>query len=142
MKRTANAIWNGNIKTGSGKISTQSGVLNSTQYSFNTRFADGIGTNPEELLGAAHAGCFTMAMSLALTQLGYEPGNLNTTANIYFDMGKGKIEMVELNLTADSISGLSSKEFEDIARGAKENCLISKALAGLDITLSVEYKEG
>lgn len=142
MKRTANAIWNGNIKTGSGTISTQSGVLNSTQYSFNTRFADGIGTNPEELLGAAHAGCFTMAMSLALTQLGYEPGKLNTTANVYFDMGKGKIEMVELNLTADSISGLSSKEFEEIARGAKENCLISKALAGLDITLSVEYKEG
>lgn len=142
MKRTANAIWNGNIKTGSGKISTQSGVLNSTQYSFNTRFADGIGTNPEELLGAAHAGCFTMAMSLALTQLGYEPGNLNTTANVYFDMGKGKIEMVELNLTADSISGLSSKEFEEIARGAKENCLISKALTGLDITLSVDYKEG
>ncbi len=142
MKRTANAIWNGNIKTGSGKISTQSGVLNSTQYSFNTRFADGIGTNPEELLGAAHAGCFTMAMSLALTQLGYEPGNLSTTANVYFDMGKGKIEMVELNLTANSISGLSSKEFEEIARGAKENCLISKALAGLDISLSIEYKEG
>lgn len=142
MKRTANAIWNGNIKTGSGKISTQSGVLNSTQYSFNTRFADGIGTNPEELLGAAHAGCFTMAMSLALTQLGYEPGILSTTANVYFDMGKGKIEMVELNLTADSISGLSSKEFEEIARGAKENCLISKVLTGLDITLSVEYNEG
>ncbi|WP_156307222.1 OsmC family protein [Sphingobacterium endophyticum] len=142
MKRTANAIWNGNIKSGSGKISTQSGVLNSTQYSFNTRFADGIGTNPEELLGAAHAGCFTMAMSLALTQLGYEPGNLNTTANVYFDMEKGKIEMVELNLTADTIAGLSSKEFEEIARGAKENCLISKALTGLDITLSVEYKEG
>ncbi|MGJ1204949.1 OsmC family protein [Sphingobacterium lactis] len=141
MKRTAQAVWNGDIKNGKGAISTQSGVLENTQYSFNTRFAEGIGTNPEELLGAAHAGCFTMAMSLALTQLGFTPGALHTTATVFFDMGKGLIEAIELALQAEPIDGLSEEEFVEIAKGAKANCLISKALGGLDISLTTNYSK-
>jgi osmotically inducible protein OsmC len=86
MKRTANAHWNGTLQAGQGEITTQSTVLNKTQYSFKTRFADGIGTNPEELLAAAHAGCFTMAVGAALTQAGFTPNDLTTDAILDLDM--------------------------------------------------------
>ena len=82
MIRTANAVWNGSGKEGNGHLTTQSNVLNKTQYSFNTRFADGIGTNPEELLAAAHAGCFTMAVSLILGQAGFTATSLDTLASL------------------------------------------------------------
>ncbi|HEY8916574.1 osmotically inducible protein OsmC [Chitinophaga rupis] len=141
MKRTANAHWTGNLKEGKGEISTQSTVLNKTQYSFNTRFGDGVGTNPEELLGASHAGCFTMAVSAALTQAGFTAGTLDTKATVELDPAAGpKITNIKLELTASKIEGVSEEQFKTIANGAKENCPISKALSATPITLEVTYQ--
>ncbi|WP_343670613.1 OsmC family protein [Chitinophaga sp.] len=140
MKRTANAHWNGNLKEGKGNISTQSTVLANTQYSFNARFADGPGTNPEELLGASHAGCFTMALSAALTQAGFTAGDLDTKATVELDPSIPGITGITLDLVAAAIPGVSEEQFNAIAKGAKENCPISKALAATPITLNVTYK--
>lgn len=140
MKRTANAHWKGTLKEGKGELSTQSTVLSEAQYSFNTRFADGVGTNPEELLGAAHAGCFTMAVSAVLTQSGFTAGDLNTKAIVEVDMAALKITGIKLELTASLIEGVSEEQFRTIADGAKENCLISKALGGMPISLEVTYQ--
>ena len=141
MKRTASAHWSGNLKEGKGEISTQSTTLNKTQYSFNARFADGVGTNPEELLGASHAGCFTMAVSSALTQAGFMPGSLDTTATVELDPAAGpKITSIALDLKASAINGVSKEKFEEIANGAKENCPISKALAATPISLTISYQ--
>jgi len=140
MKRTAAAFWHGDLKTGQGHLTTQSGVLNQTAYSFNTRFADGIGSNPEELLAAAHAGCFTMAIAYALSQQGITSGEMNTTASVTLDMATGGISRIDLELTATPIPDLSAEEFNKQALLAKENCVISKALAGIQIELSVHYK--
>ncbi len=140
MKRTAKAFWQGDLKSGHGHLSTQSNVLNETQYSFNTRFADGIGSNPEELLAAAHAGCFTMAIAYALSQQGFTPGELNTNAVVTLDMAKGGITQIDLELRASAIEGVSAEEFEKQAFLAKENCVISKALAGIQIELTVSYQ--
>ncbi|MFS2186511.1 OsmC family protein [Mucilaginibacter sp. Mucisp84] len=138
MKRTANAHWNGTLQDGRGEITTQSTVLNKTQYSFKTRFAEGVGTNPEELIAAAHAGCFTMAVSAALTQAGYTPGDLTTDAILDLDMQALSITAIALNLKATAIDGLSEQQFKEIAEGAKANCIISKAL-NVPISLDVIY---
>jgi len=140
MKRTANAHWNGNLKEGKGNISVQSTVLTNTQYSFNARFADGVGTNPEELLGASHAGCFTMALSAALTKAGFTAGDLDTKATVELDPAAGAISNITLDLVAAAIEGVSEEQFKEIAKGAKEGCPISKALAATPITLNVTYK--
>ncbi|GAA0558379.1 OsmC family protein [Chitinophaga japonensis] len=141
MKRTATAHWKGDLKGGQGEISTQSTVLNQTQYSFNTRFADGVGTNPEELLGASHAGCFTMALSAALAQAGFTAGDLETKATVELDTAAGpKIAGITLQLKASVIEGVSEEQFKTIANGAKENCPISKALAATPISLEVTYQ--
>ena len=140
MKRTAKAFWAGDLKIGHGTLSTQSQVLDQTQYSFNTRFADGIGTNPEELLAASHAGCFTMALAYALSQQKLQPGELNTTAAVTLDMATGSISLIELELSATAIEGLSAEVFQEIALQAKTNCVISKALAGVQIELTVSYQ--
>lgn len=140
MKRTASAHWNGDLKQGKGEISTQSTTLSKTQYSFNTRFADGVGTNPEELLGAAHAGCFTMAVSAVLTQQGFIAGDLDTKAIVELDPVAQKITSITLELTASAIAGLSKDQFEGVAKTAKENCPLSKALAATPISLSVVYQ--
>ena len=139
MKRTAEAQWNGNLKEGKGTVSTQSTVLSNTQYSFNTRFADGVGTNPEELLGAAHAGCFTMAVSAFLSQEGIAANDLHTRATVELDMSTQKISNVHLDLVAGAIDGVSEEQFKAIAEGAKQNCPISKALAATPISLSITY---
>jgi lipoyl-dependent peroxiredoxin len=138
MKRTAKAHWKGTLKEGKGEISTQSTTLNNTQYSFKTRFADGVGTNPEELIAAAHAGCFTMAVGAALTQAGFTPGDLNTEATLDLDMAALKINGIQLDLTGSKIDGVSEEQFKGIAEGAKANCIVSKALS-VPITLSVRY---
>ncbi len=132
MKRKATAVWNGTIKEGQGHLTTQSTVLNETQYSFNSRFADGIGTNPEELLAAAHAGCFTMKVSADLTEAGFTPEKLETTSVISLDNGK----IVESALTLNAkVSGIADEQFQEIAKGAKENCPVSGAFS-FTITLS------
>ncbi|WGQ09658.1 OsmC family protein [Pedobacter gandavensis] len=131
MKRNATAVWNGTIKEGAGHLSTDSKVLDQTQYSFNSRFADGIGTNPEELMAAAHAGCFTMKLSLDLTEAGFTPDTLETKATISLD--NGVISSSHLVLKA-SVPGITEEQFQEIAKGAKANCPVSKAY-NLEITL-------
>lgn len=139
MKRTAKAHWNGTLKEGAGTITTQSTTLNNTQYSFKTRFADGVGTNPEELIAAAHAGCFTMAVGAALSQEGFTPGDLETEAILDLDMATLSITGIALELKASVIDGVSEEKFKEVAEGAKANCIISKALS-VPITLSVSYQ--
>jgi len=138
MKRTAKAHWNGTLQAGAGKISTQSTVLNDTQYSFKTRFADGVGTNPEELIAAAHAGCFTMAVGAALSQAGFTPNDLDTEAVLDLDMQALSITGIHLELKASKIDGVDNDTFQKIAEGAKANCIISKALS-VPITLTATY---
>lgn len=134
MKRNATAVWNGNIKEGNGNITTQSTVLNHTQYSFNSRFADGIGTNPEELLAAAHAGCFTMKLSLDLTEAGFTPDTLETQSVITLD--NGKITKSELTLKA-KVPGISEEQFQQIAKGAEQTCPVSNAFS-FEISLNAQ----
>ncbi len=138
MKRTATAHWNGTLNNGKGEISSQSTTLNNTQYSFKTRFADGVGTNPEELIAAAHAGCFTMAVAATLSQANMIPGDLNTEAILDLDMVALKINGIHLELKGSKIDGLSEEKFREMAEGAKANCIVSKALS-VPITLSIVY---
>jgi osmotically inducible protein OsmC len=139
MKRTATAHWKGTLKEGKGEITTQSTTLNKTQYSFKTRFEQGVGTNPEELIAAAHAGCFTMAVGAALTTAGFTPGDLDTEAILDFDMAAPRITGIHLELKGAAISGVTEAKFKEIAEGAKANCIISKVLS-VPITLNVSYK--
>jgi osmotically inducible protein OsmC len=139
MKRTAHAHWNGTLKDGKGEISTQSTTLNNTQYSFKTRFEEGVGTNPEELIAAAHAGCFTMAVGAVLTQAGFTPGDLETEAILDLDMQALSITGIHLELKGSVIEGVSEDKFKEIAEGAKAGCIISKALS-VPITLNVTYQ--
>ena len=138
MKRTSKAHWNGNLKEGKGEISSQSTVLKQTPYSFKTRFDNGIGTNPEELIAAAHAGCFTMSVSAALDQAGFKANDLDTEAILEVDLVNLKITGIHLELKAAKIDGLSAEVFQKIAEGAKANCIVSKVL-NAPITLSVSY---
>ena len=139
MKRTARAHWNGNLKDGKGEISSQSTILNQTPYSFKTRFESGTGTNPEELIASAHAGCFTMALSATLERAGFIAGDLNTEAILDVDLVNLKITGIHLDLKASLIDGVSAETFRQIAEGAKANCIVSKAL-NVPITLSVSYQ--
>ncbi len=127
MKRTAKAHWAGSIKEGKGELTTQSETLHNTNYSFKTRFTgEEKGTNPEELLAAAHAGCFTMAVSFALTEKGLIPESLNTEAVL--SMNGTDITGIHLSITG-SIPEITPEEFELITKGAEQNCLISKVLS-------------
>lgn len=126
MKRSAKAVWKGTVKDGSGVLTTQSTTLNETQYSFKSRFEDGVGTNPEELLAAAHAGCFTMKTSALLSEAGFIPESLETDCKI--SLVDGKITLSELTLTA-KVPAISEEEFQEIAKDAKENCPVSQAFS-------------
>ena len=129
IKRTATAVWNGGLKDGKGKISTQSGVLDNTPYGFTARFESGPGTNPEELIAAAHAGCFTMALSAQLGEAGMTAQNLTTTASVTLDkVAEGfSISAVHLSLVA-TIAGANKEAFDAAALKAKLNCPVSKLL--------------
>lgn len=129
MQRSATAVWQGAIKDGKGNISTQSGVLKEAQYGFNTRFENGPGTNPEELIAAAHAGCFTMALSNELTQAGRKVDRLQTTARVTLEKTADgfSIPAIHLELEA-SLPDTDQTQFEQIANKAKENCPVSKLL--------------
>ncbi|MDR3010467.1 MAG: OsmC family protein [Sphingobacterium sp.] len=126
MRRKATAQWNGNLKEGKGNLTTDSTALDHTQYSFSTRFENGVGTNPEELLAAAHAGCFTMQLSAYLSEAGFVPDELTTVSTIVFE--NGSIVRSELELKA-SVPTISESEFQTIANKAKENCPVSKAFS-------------
>jgi osmotically inducible protein OsmC len=125
MKRFATANWKGNGKEGKGLISTQSTELTDTQYSFNTRFADGKGTNPEELIAAAHAGCFTMKLTFALGEAGFTPDNIDTRCDITFE--NGAVTKSHLTVKA-TVPGVNDSQFQDIVADAEKNCPISKLL--------------
>lgn len=140
MKRTANAQWKGSIKEGSGVVSTQSGILDKTQYSFKSRFEDGKGTNPEELIGAAHAGCYAMAFSLMLGEAGYEPDNIDAKAEVSLVEQDGGFAIDKIHLTVKaSIPDISEDKFQELANDAKEGCPVSKVLnadISMDASLS------
>ncbi|MEI7509394.1 MAG: OsmC family peroxiredoxin [Flavobacterium sp.] len=125
MKRNATAVWNGTGKDGKGNLTTQSGVLNTTPYSFGSRFDEGIGTNPEELIAAAHAGCFTMKLAFNLQAAGFTPKELKTKGIITLE--EGAITASHLELTA-IIDGISVEVFNDLVKDAEQNCPISKVL--------------
>lgn len=126
MKRTATAVWNGTINDGHGHLNTQSGILEKAQYSFKSRFAEGKGTNPEELIAAAHAGCFAMKLSLDLTEGGFEPVSLEVTCVV--EIEQGVITSSHLTLTA-VVPGIEQEQFADFAKNAKENCPVSRSLS-------------
>lgn len=138
MLRKASAEWNGGIKDGSGKISTDSGVLSDTQYSFSTRFEDGIGTNPEELIAAAHAGCFSMALSGQLGAAGLTADSINTTAAVRLEKLEDgfAVTKVHLDVTA-TIPGADDAAFQTAAANAKAGCPISKLLKA-EITMDAK----
>lgn len=131
MKRNATAVWNGTGKEGSGHLTTQSTVLSKTQYSFGSRFAEGVGTNPEELMAAAHAGCFTMKLSFDLNAAGFTADEIETRCDITLD--NGTITRSDL-VTKAKVPGLDAAKFAEIAAGAKANCPVSKAY-NCEITL-------
>jgi osmotically inducible protein OsmC len=129
MKRKASANWKGGLKDGKGSISTDSTVLNQTQYSFGTRFESGVGTNPEELIAAAHAGCFSMALSAELGKAGITPESIDTVATVTFDKLESGWTITESNLDVTAkIPGGDEKAFQEAANGAKANCPISRVL--------------
>ena len=129
MKHTASAIWNGSLKEGSGTLTTQSGVLSSTPYSFRTRFEGEKGTNPEELIGAAHAGCFSMAFSMILGLAGLTPEKIETTATITLEKVGDGFAVTESHLDVKAkISGTDDATFQELAGKAKAGCPISKLL--------------
>ena len=134
MKRFATANWKGSGKEGQGTNTTQSGVLNNTQYSFNSRFAEGIGTNPEELVAAAHAGCFTMKLSFVIGAAGFTPENIDTKCTI--TLGDGAITSSHLEVTA-TVPGMDAEKFAAAAADAKANCPISKLL-NTEITMDAK----
>ncbi|KQQ87586.1 osmotically inducible protein OsmC [Massilia sp. Leaf139] len=136
MKRNGSAVWSGGLKDGKGAVSTGSGALKEQPYGFNTRFEDSPGTNPEELIGAAHAGCFTMALSGQLGNAGMTAQELRTTATVSMEKVEGgfSITAVHLDLVA-KIPGASQEAFDKAANTAKENCPVSKLL-NAEITLT------
>src|SRR3954466_11847459 len=125
MKRTATAVWNGSGKEGNGNLTTQSTTLNKTQYSYKSRFEEGVGTNPEELIAAAHAGCFTMKLSFVLGGAGFEPESIETTSTL--ELNDGTITHSRLVVKA-KVPGISQEKFQESVKDAEQNCPVSKLL--------------
>lgn len=140
ITRNASAVWTGAGKDGHGALTTQSGTLKETPYSFHTRFEDGKGTNPEELIAAAHAGCFSMALAFQLSGAGHPPERLETKADLALTQEGGgwRISTVTLNLKA-KVPGIARDEFMRLAEAAKANCPVSKVL-NAEITLNAELE--
>jgi osmotically inducible protein OsmC len=129
MKRNASAVWHGNLKAGKGTLSTDSTVLKDTQYSFGSRFESGVGTNPEELIAAAHAGCFTMALSAGLEQAGFTADTLTTTALTLENNPQTSWTISAIHLVTEAkVPGISAEKFAEVSAGAKANCPVSRVL--------------
>ncbi len=137
-KRTASAVWEGTLREGKGRVKLGSGAFEGA-YSFASRFEEGTGTNPEELIGAAHAGCFSMALAAGLTKAGFSPKRISTTASVSLEkVGEAfKITTIELNTEAE-IPGIDEGNFLEQAETAKKNCPVSQALAGTEISLNAK----
>ena len=139
--RKAEARWQGSLKNGKGEVKTESGAL-SAPYSFTSRFEEGTGTNPEELIAAAHAGCFSMALSLMLTEAGYEPDTIETTAKVSIEKQEAGFRITRVDLETEvSASGIDEKTFQEKAQAAKEGCPVSQALAGPRIELKARLRQ-
>jgi osmotically inducible protein OsmC len=142
MKRTASAIWSGDLKSGHGALATHSGVLKDTPYSFATRFEGAQGTNPEELIAAAHAGCFTMALSASLGAAGFTPKRLATQATVSLELASGNWSITSVHLENEAwVPGITTERFAQIAGDAKANCPISRLLRA-DISLNAKLEPG
>ncbi len=140
MKRTAAAVWQGGLKDGKGSISTESGVLKETQYSFGTRFENGVGTNPEELIAAAHAGCFSMAFAAELGKAGITPAAIHTRAAITLEKTDAGFTVTESHLTMTAkIPGAEEAKVRTIAAAAKAGCPISRLL-NATVTLDATFE--
>ncbi|SDY69467.1 osmotically inducible protein OsmC [Lysobacter sp. yr284] len=139
ISRHATAHWEGDLKNGQGRLSTpQSGLLDNTRYGFNSRFGEEKGTNPEELIAAAHAGCFTMALSAKLTEAGHPPASLDTRAEVDLSMEGGpSLSQIRLKVKAQ-VPGIDAAKFQAIAEDAKANCPVSKALSAVPVSLEAE----
>jgi len=138
MKRNGSAVWRGGLKDGKGTVSTDSGVLSNTQYSFSTRFEDGKGTNPEELIAAAHAGCFSMALSAQLGNAGMPAEQIQTTATVSLDKTDGGFAITAVHLDVRAkIPGADKQAFETAANNAKSGCPVSKVL---NATITMDAK--
>ena len=139
-QHSGSAVWSGGLKDGIGSISTQTGVLNAAPYGFKARFEDGPGTNPEELIGAAHAGCYTMALSGVLAEAGMTAQKLETTAAVTLDKVDGGFAITKVHLTLlATIAGADQAKFEEAANKAKVNCPVSKLL-NAEITLDAKLQ--
>jgi osmotically inducible protein OsmC len=142
MIRKASAVWNGSLKEGKGSISTDSKVLSNTQYSFSTRFENGIGTNPEELIAAAHAGCFTMALSAQLGNSGIVPDSLETTASVTLEKTDAGFTVTKIHLdVTGKIPGNDAEAFQKAAKNAEVGCPISRLLKA-EITMTARLAGG
>ena len=138
MKRTASARWRGDLKQGTGSLTTQSGTLKDTAYSFAARFESGTGTNPEELIAAAHAGCFTMALAAALGKAGFTPQELSTEATVTLEQVSGNWTISAVHLALNGrVPNIDRARFDEIAADAKANCPVSRVLKA-DITLDAK----
>lgn len=136
--RTAKAEWNGNLQTGRGTMSLGSGAFEG-QYSFASRFEEGVGTNPEELIGAAHAGCFSMAFAATLGRNGFEPQRVQTTAKVHLIKNDSGFAISAIDLeTEATVPGIENEKFQELAETAKQTCPVSKALAGVTIKLNAK----
>ena len=139
MKRKAHAQWNGGLKGGNGTVSVASGLFKDGAYSFSTRFEDGKGTNPEELIGAAHAGCFSMAFSAELEGAGFSPQQVATAAEVQLEKQGDGFAITGIHLISEAkVPGIDSAKFQEIANGAKSGCPVSQALKAVPITLEAK----
>jgi osmotically inducible protein OsmC len=139
LERSSSAVWQGGLKDGKGAISTGSGVLKEQGYSFVSRFESGGGTNPEELVAAAHAGCFSMALSAELEKAGHKGDSVATTATVVLDFVDGKPTVTTIHLKTEAkVPGIDDATFQEIAAGAKANCPISRLLAAAKIDLDAK----
>ncbi|MDQ3190476.1 MAG: OsmC family peroxiredoxin [Bacteroidota bacterium] len=135
MKRKASAQWSGDLKNGLGKITTD-GVINNAEYSFVSRFEDGIGTNPEELLGTAHAACFSMELANKLSLDGYSVDRIHTTDSVHLEKKENGFAISKIVVTCEAaVQGINKEEFLKYAENAKNNCIVSKALSGVKMEL-------
>jgi osmotically inducible protein OsmC len=139
ITRTATAAWEGNLKDGKGNMKVGSGVFDGP-FTFASRFENGKGTNPEELLGAAHAGCFSMALSLGLVKAGFAPRRIDTTATVHLDTENLRISAIDLDTKAE-VPGINEQQFLEQAELAKTNCIVSQALRGTEIRLQARLAE-
>lgn len=137
MKRSASAVWKGGLQDGRGVVSSDSGVLSNTPYTFKMRFENEKGTNPEELIAAAHAACFSMALSAGLSTAGHPPTSVHTTAKVHLDRGAEGFAITRIELDTEAVvPGLDEAAFRQQAETAKKGCPVSRALAGTQISLN------